>query len=96
MPSETDVDALVTELMALPPVKWEAFVDTHPVDWVEIHHAIERRIVYLARLDGYIGARGGDGQGDGGHVMAVKDSNYMAGKIRKALGYTFPRDDIYF
>lgn len=48
--------------------------------------------VHVARAAGYFGARshGRD------HRQAVKASNATAARVRRALGYTIPRDDINF
>jgi hypothetical protein len=58
----------------------------------ELDGAIER----LTRLRGYLDMRYGHGYGDGGHASAVVESNNLAAKVRKALGFTRYRLDIRF
>lgn len=61
-------------------------------DRVELARDLEFQAVKLLRLSEYIGARG-EGQD---HSEAVKEQNRTITKIRKALGYTYPKDDLNF
>lgn len=58
----------------------------------QLDSCIER----LARFREYISQRNGSGCGDQGHAAAVEASNKLAGKIRKALGYTQALNDYRF
>lgn len=49
-----------------------------------------------ARIRGYVDMRYGSGCGDQGHVAGVKESNKLVNKIRKALGFTYPKADVRF
>lgn len=66
----------------------------------EFQHAMIRyldgEIERAARLRGYLDERYGHGCGDHGHKDGVKSSNKLAAKIRKALGFTYAKDDVRF
>lgn len=52
--------------------------------------------IHAARLMAYVETRYGMGCGDQGHQAAVKTSNRTVAKVRRALGFTYPKDDITF
>lgn len=58
--------------------------------------SLEAICVRAARIIGYLEARGVSGCGDGGHADGVTESNRVAAKVRKALGFTYPKDDWRF
>lgn len=62
----------------------------------EIANWLDQVAVRAVRLSGYLEARGATGCGDGGHASGVKSSNKKAAKVRKAIGYTQPKNDINF
>lgn len=62
----------------------------------EIIRYLDRLMERSARLRGYLNTRYGNGCGDGGHASAVKESNRLAWKVRKALGFIQPRKDITY
>jgi hypothetical protein len=62
----------------------------------EMIRYLDGEIERAARLRGYLDERYGHGCGDHGHNDAVKSSNRLAAKIRKALGFTYPKDDVRF
>ena len=79
------------------PVTWEKKVDPCPPELLmDLSACLDGIIQRAARLSGYMDARGGMGDRDHGHAAGVKSSNLMASKVRKALGYTYPRQDINF
>lgn len=51
---------------------------------------------HFARRAAYIEERYGYGGGDQGHACGVKKQNRIAAKVRKAFGYTYPKQDITF
>jgi len=57
---------------------------------------LDTMIVCLSRFREYLDQRYGSGCGDQGHADAVKAQNRVAAKIRKALGYTYAKNDINF
>lgn len=66
------------------------------VDAGEYARTLDAIAVKAARMAEYLESRGGDGCGDSGHEAAVSASNRRAARVRKALGYTYPRDDVHF
>lgn len=84
-------------LLTLPPKQWEEFVNTMTEDERQnAQRGIDALMQGGARLSGYLDVRGATGNGDGGHTRGVAKSNKMAEKVRKALGYTYPKSDINF
>ncbi len=57
---------------------------------------LDATIQGLTRLRGYLDARYGHGCGDQGHTDAVKEANRLTTKVRKALGYTYPKCEVSF
>lgn len=62
----------------------------------EVQNRCDAMAERAARLSGYLDARGATGCGDSGHSEGVKRSNKKAHRVRKALGFTYPRKDISF
>ena len=62
---------------------------------VDITQRLDHEIQILARATFYLKARGGYGC-DLGHETAVKDQNQRVAKVRAALGFTVPREDVNF
>ena len=52
-----------------------------------LEQALEGIATGAARLATYIGQREGHGCGDQSHEAAVKESNKVVAKVRRALGY---------
>lgn len=61
----------------------------------EACRSLDGEIQRLARLTAYLDQRGGCGY-DQGHATAVKRQHSLATKIRRALGFSYPRQDITF
>lgn len=87
------MDQIRDEVLKLAPVGYE--------DWYENASSrdIDNAIGYLngmvqfaARLGGYLEHR----QMGGGHKGAVKASNKIVARVRKAMGYAYPRQDLNF
>lgn len=57
---------------------------------------LDHLTVMTARMSAYLSMRSGHGCGDQGHDAAVKHQNKVAAKVRKALGFTYPKQDINF
>jgi len=104
-----DLLALVT---FTPPVEWDDVVtrwlskdpavnlgkDYLPpieqrMDPMTASHNLDRAIILLARFRAYFDARFHSGCT---HAEAVKDANKLVTKVRRALGYTYPKDDLNF
>lgn len=84
-------------LLSAPPVDWKEAVDAIPmVDRQEYERYLSAASVQAARLCGYLMQRGVAGCGDNGHNSGVDESNRYAKRVRKALGYTLPKDNIRF
>lgn len=79
--------------IALPPVQWCGAVEQiHTANAAEeaskaLDHLIER----AARARGYLWARQ-----CGDHAYGVRRSNALARKIRRVLGYSYPKQDLQF
>jgi len=62
----------------------------------EVIRRLDDHMQHCARLRGYLDARYGSGCGDQGHETGVKWSNALVKKVRKALGFTLPSNDVRF
>lgn len=62
-------------------------------DRIDISRAISDDAQRLARIAGYLVAREGN---DAGHAAGVKKANTVVAALRRALGYTYPRQDLNF
>lgn len=85
---------------ACAPVTWDAKVTETLKDGTGTVQALVNWLdsvaEHCARLSGYLEARGATGCGDNGHADGVKSSNRKVTKIRKALGYTYPKSNLQF
>jgi hypothetical protein len=79
-----------------PMVNWCLVEQLKPEALGDMVRELDGLIERAARLRGYVDMRYGHGCGDQGHESAVKESNKLAGKIRKSLGFTFARQDVNF
>jgi hypothetical protein len=61
----------------------------------EVIIQLDSLIQHAARLRGYLDQRYGYGGGDQGHERAVKKSNRVVARVRKALG-SYPQQDLNF
>lgn len=79
---------VVNVIKKYPPVVWERLVDRMPSaqreSWIE---ALEDLAIQSAWMAAYFEARYWSGCGDQGHLHAMRKSNKIRAKIRKALGY---------
>lgn len=88
-----------------------AWIECAPVQWdgitteclkrgtatvQEIANCLDSMAERCARLSGYLEARGATGCGDNGHAEGVKSSNKKVTKVRKAIGYSYPKSDLSF
>jgi hypothetical protein len=62
----------------------------------DVVNELDAIIEHAARPRGYLEMRHGNGCGDQGHASAVKESNKLVAKIRKALGFVQPKKDLRF
>jgi hypothetical protein len=84
-----------------PPVHWETLMtlarSSKEAQWLgESVILLDNTIEKLARVRGYLDGRYGHGCGDQGHTSAAKESNRLAAKVRKALGFTYSQQDLTF
>ena len=91
---------LVRSLVILlaPPVEWRATMQElsqHEVQ--QVGSSLDVLMQQAARLRGYLDEVELNGvKDDVCHAAAVVQSNRTLAKVRKALGYTYPRQDISF
>lgn len=71
-----------------PAVAWEAWADKMKPEQREGYiKALEEMAIRAAWMAGYLESRHGSGCGDQGHADAVKNSDKVRTRIRRALGY---------
>ena len=81
----------------VPMVYWSSTAERlEPEQLMELEREAVVHAVHYARLSEYLSCRHGCGCGDQGHDDAVKAQNKVAAKVRRALGFTLPRQDISF
>lgn len=84
-------------LLDEPMVNWkDAATALKPEALVDAVRSLDSLIERAARLRGYLDGRYGHGCGDQGHADAVKMSNALAAKVRKALGFTYKDHPLTF
>jgi hypothetical protein len=98
-PDQHNLDAakaMLDELLpwlALPPVGFEQAASTTDEGELQtIVEQLDKLAVHATRVSRYMDAR----TMGRGHESAVKDSNRTVEKVRKALGYTYPKLDINY
>jgi hypothetical protein len=85
------------KMASMAPAGWEAYVDAlNSSERRELAESLEGLLVWAARAFGYADHRHGGGCNDQGHTDSVKNSNKMAAKVRKAIGFTVAKHDISF
>jgi cytidylate kinase len=85
------------QIMARPMVEWEAAADRmNARERAEIADALNQITQRAARAASYFEERYGYGCSDRGHAEAVKAQNKLVAKIRKALGFSYPKQDVSF
>jgi hypothetical protein len=67
-----------------------------PSELDETARELDSIAIQAVRMAAYLMRRSGDGCGDDGHAAAVKHQNKQAAKVRKAIGFTYPKQDINF
>lgn len=95
--TEEELHRTTEELLALPMVEWEQAAGKYDDGTLAgMSDILDSRIQRMARLRAYVDYRGGLGCGDHGHLDAVKGQNRLVAKIRRVMGFTYPRDDRSF
>jgi hypothetical protein len=85
------------QILARPMVEWEASADKMTTaERGEVARALNTMAERAARAASYFEERYGYGCGDQGHSRAVKKQNKLAERIRKALGFTYAKQDVTF
>lgn len=82
----------INAMKKYPASKWERWADGMTMEqrraYVYMLGEIAARAAWMAA---YLDSRHGSGCGDQGHAQAVKDSNKVLAKVRKAFGYDVTR-----
>jgi hypothetical protein len=79
----------------IPPAEWdEVLAAMSPRDRNDMSDELSSFMIHAGRLKGYIEGR--YMYSERPHDFAVKASNKLAERIRKVLGYVYPKDDIRF
>jgi hypothetical protein len=85
------------ELLVVPLVELESSIaGITPNDLDQLSRDLDAIAIRAARVARYVELRGGYGRGDQGHSAAVDAQNKTAAKVRKALGFSYPKQDIRF
>lgn len=93
----TSIHETTMEILQVPMVEWERrIMEVSPSARYDILRHLDGVIEQAARLRGYVDMRYGSGCGDQGHADGVKESNRLAFKIRKALGFTLVKKEVRF
>lgn len=83
----------VGELVQLTPSEWnEAFSDIHGGDLQLLANKLYQLCIISARMGAYVESRGKNKS----HIDSVREQNRLAEKIRAALDFQQPKDDINF
>jgi hypothetical protein len=89
------MNAQVVELLETAPVQWDTAVSAlSPELRYEVGAELSALLERAARLKGYIEGR--YLYEEKPHSIGVSNSNALAAKVRKALGYAYPKQDIQF
>lgn len=82
-------------LAAIPPVEWDSHLGgMTPGARTDLMEGCAALMQQAALLRGYL-----DGRflfGDGDHARGVAAGNKLREKVRRALGYVYPKDDLSF
>ena len=92
------ISARVQTWLDIPPVEWAGFLTIVPdlKDASATADELDSLIERAARLCGYLRGREAGGYWSGNHKAGVDKSNRTAKDIRKALGYSYPKQDVFF
>ena len=97
MPKQSNTqDWLNTPLSSLQSIVGEDADGLISGDLMETERELTALSIRAARVATYISMRHGGGCGDQGHSAAVKEQNKIVREVRKALGYTYPEQNIQF
>lgn len=81
------------EIAALPMSEWQQALATVPLEhMIAMRDEGEGLVVRLARLTEYVEYV----SAKQGHARAVKAQNKRAEKVRKAMGFAYPKADVAF
>ena len=83
------IDAETLNVLELAPVEFDAFCSdsANRAKLQTLEQTLEGIATGAARLAAYLGQRHGYGCGDQGHDRAVRESNKVVAKVRRALGF---------
>lgn len=91
-PAELAQDCVI-EMLDAPMDTWEIIRSTADPEMLAIAvKELDFRIELMIRLRGYLDRQIGNTD----HFLGVKEANDLAYKLRKILGYTYPRVDVNF
>lgn len=89
-------EQLATKLLASPMAQWDTILSRNSDAVSEADDYLMATVEKAARASGYIAGRVGSGGLTRGHAEGVKRSNTFAAKVRRVLGFTYPKNDISF
>ena len=81
------LDPEAVKVLNLAPVELAAYAQANPDKLRSVYEALEGIATGAVRASAYLAMRDGYGMGDQGHTKAVKESNKVVAKVRKALGF---------
>lgn len=91
--TESQKSRRLLDRLRIPPADWAAVFAAIPSeDRSEYARDLEALAEAAARMAGYFASR----QPGGDHAAGVKNSNRVGTVVRRALGFTYPRQDINF
>ena len=92
---------IALKMLALPRSKWTdsmsyKWTPKTQADWISLVDFLDDTAQRAAQLAQYVSMRQGcDGCGPKTHGDAVKEANRKLEKVRKALGYSYPKSGIF-
>lgn len=87
----------MARILQAPMIEWEGIAsEMSAEDRGEVARKLNAQAEYLVRVASYFEERYGYGCGDQGHAAAVKAQNRVATRVRRALGFSIPKQDINF
>ena len=83
------IDPEILNVLEMAPFKFDGYCSdlNNRAKLQRLEQALEGIATGAARLAAYIGQRDGHGCGDQGHGRAVRESNKVVAKVRRAFGY---------
>lgn len=74
-----------------PITEWPALLEAHP-DKQELEQSLSALIQRATLLEAYLSHRWNTGCGDQGHDASARHAERVLGRVRKALGFSYPNN----